>query len=321
MHAEPKVSIIITTYNRPVYLKRAILSAQKQTYSNIEIIVVDDNNPRTLPRKETELLVSELNFTNLYYVRHESNKGANEARNTGLKHSKGDFVAFLDDDDEYLPNNISEKVKAASQFFNNNQGILIFSDYQVIGDELLNNSKWNIKIKNELYFPGLNHIYSGNFIGSMSFILVDKKSLLKIGGFDEALKSSQDWDLYIRLSQNNINFVGINKPLVRYHVQNDIQRITSNNDARIEGYLMLLSKNEKRLKTLPNEIRRQFHSYLFRRISDISLKHGYRFYYKAITQNKHNTRDIIYILLDLVIPIIKKTPYLNLLFRKLKTCR
>ena len=86
MNNYPLVSIVIPTYSRPLYLKRCIESVLNQTYSNIEIFVVDDNNPDTEFRRDTEKIMSEyLNHKNVTYLQHECNKNGSAARNTGWK--------------------------------------------------------------------------------------------------------------------------------------------------------------------------------------------------------------------------------------------
>ena len=98
------VSVIIPTYKRPDSLDRAINSVLGQTYPYVEVIVVDDNNPDTEGRRQTEAkMASFADNLRVKYVKHEQNKNGAAARNSGAKASTGDFIAFLDDDDEFLP--------------------------------------------------------------------------------------------------------------------------------------------------------------------------------------------------------------------------
>ena len=106
----PLVSVIIPTYNRPTYLRRCLESVLNQTYKNIEIFVVDDNNPETEARIETEKIMNEyVNGKNVTYLKHNFNKNGSAARNTGWKHSSGKYITFLDDDYE-----IDEKQKSVA---------------------------------------------------------------------------------------------------------------------------------------------------------------------------------------------------------------
>ena len=101
------VSVIITTYKRDIkYIKEAIDSVLNQTYRPIEVIVIDDNGKGTDYQKRTELLC--LQYKNIIYSPNESNMGAQVSRNNGIILSKGNFLAFLDDDDEFYPEKIEK---------------------------------------------------------------------------------------------------------------------------------------------------------------------------------------------------------------------
>ena len=95
-----KVSVIIPTFKRPGELGRAINSVLAQTYSNIEVVVVDDNNDGDEFRKETELFMKRFESNDrVKYIKHTKNQNGSAARNTGIANSDGEFIAFLDDDD------------------------------------------------------------------------------------------------------------------------------------------------------------------------------------------------------------------------------
>jgi len=106
------VSIIIPTYKRSEYIERTIESVLKQSYKNIEIIIVDDNNPETYYREETEKIMKKYRkYKNIKYIKHEKNMNGCAARNTGLEHANGKYICFLDDDDIIYPNKIKEQVE------------------------------------------------------------------------------------------------------------------------------------------------------------------------------------------------------------------
>lgn len=107
------VSVIIPTYSRPKFIVRTIDSVLNQTYSPIEIIVVDDNGLGTLCQIETEkILASYINENKIKYIPHEINKNGSAARNTGIKASHGEYVTLMDDDDEMMLNKIEKQVAA-----------------------------------------------------------------------------------------------------------------------------------------------------------------------------------------------------------------
>lgn len=105
------VSIIIPTYKNRGNLKSAIISALMQDYDDLEIIVVDDNNPISVERQDTERVMEEFESAQkVIYLRHPENKNGAAARNTGIKASKGEYIAFLDDDDLFLYGKIKKQV-------------------------------------------------------------------------------------------------------------------------------------------------------------------------------------------------------------------
>ncbi|GAH83893.1 unnamed protein product, partial [marine sediment metagenome] len=107
------VSVIIPTYNRADMVGRAIQSVINQTYQDFEIIIIDDastDNTREVAREFQE------REKRIKYFKHEINKGGGAARNTGIKNSKGEYIAFLDSDDEWYP----EKLEKQIEIFNKN---------------------------------------------------------------------------------------------------------------------------------------------------------------------------------------------------------
>lgn len=188
------VSVIIPTYNRPTFLRRAINSVLNQTYKDVEIIVVDDNNPGTNARKETEKIMSIYhNVPNVHYVKHTSNKNGSAARNTGIRTSKGKYIAFLDDDDEFFPNKIAAQVgrlKRLSQDY-----VCCYSRFQTKrGDKVMTYSR-------EMREGALltDALMRNLMICAGSNLLVTRDAVMQIGGFDESFKRNQDLEFLVRL--------------------------------------------------------------------------------------------------------------------------
>ncbi|MCW3805814.1 glycosyltransferase family 2 protein [Plebeiibacterium marinum] len=265
------VSVIITTYQRPVFLERAIRSILNQTYPEIELIVVDDNDQDSEARQLTESLIKK--YPDIIYVKHPENKGANAARNSGIRIAKGEYIAFLDDDDEFLGTKIAKQVEVAKKH-KSKKGVLIFTSYNVIGNPSLQKSRWANKFKSKLFFPEDNFIYTGNYIGSNSFILVDKQSLEQVNCYDENLQSSQDWDLYIRLNNYGVKFVGINEDLVNYYSDHSEFRITANKDKRLSGFFAISRKYKNEIEDLDKDLKFRHYNYLYRRVISIDLRSG-----------------------------------------------
>ncbi|WP_134703814.1 glycosyltransferase family 2 protein [Ammoniphilus sp. YIM 78166] len=112
-HNSPKVSIIVATYRRKETLKRALQSLITQTYSNFEIIVVDDNADAEWNTEIDKIVNSMKNLDNfeIIYTQNKNNKGSAETRNIGIKLATGEYVTFLDDDDIYLPDKVKKQVE------------------------------------------------------------------------------------------------------------------------------------------------------------------------------------------------------------------
>src|SRR5699024_2755734 len=128
------VSVIIPTYGLPDTLEDSVKSVLMQDYSQIEVFVVDDNDPNSEERNKTEILMDNLlkQDTRLQYLKHEKNKNGSAARNTGFRQSTGKFVCFLDNDDVFLQG----KIKAQIQFLQeNNEFDAVYCGYRVNGED------------------------------------------------------------------------------------------------------------------------------------------------------------------------------------------
>lgn len=189
-----KVSVIIPTYKRPEKLPRAIDSVLGQTYPNVEVIVVDDNNPDTEGRRETEaIMASYENNPRVIYLKHETNKNGSAARNTGARYSNAEYLAFLDDDDEFFKEKIASQV-ARLQSLPDDYGCC----YSTFCSE-----------KDGKRGPMSKECREGDLcevvltrqimIGAGSNLLVKKSFFDQIGGFDETFKRSQDVEFLVRL--------------------------------------------------------------------------------------------------------------------------
>jgi len=123
------VSVIIPTYNRKALLDIAINSVLNQTYQNFEIIIVDDNS-----NDGTDNYINKINHDNIQYIKNKETMYAPKSRNIGISHSKGDLIAFLDDDDEWYPDKLEKQVKL---FLDSDVGLvyggidLFFEDYKL----------------------------------------------------------------------------------------------------------------------------------------------------------------------------------------------
>lgn len=211
------ISVIIPTHNRSESLKKSIESVLNQTYKNIELIIVSDGST-----DNTEQVVKEFqkfyNFIKLISV--IPNKGANNARNEGIRLAKGSYIAFLDDDDEWLPSKLENQIKI---FDENSEVGLVYSGINVIYEE----EKIQYNATGGTVGDLSTDILLTNVIGSTSSVMVKKEVLNKSGLFDTELPAAQDYDLWIRICQNTkVGYV--KEPGVNYYNNLNGNQISSN---------------------------------------------------------------------------------------------
>lgn len=188
------VSVIIPTYKRSENLSSAIDSVIEQTYDNIEILVVDDNDPTTEYRSVTEALVSQLakRDQRIKYIKHPKNLNGAAARNTGMLEAKGDYICLLDDDDVYLPNKIEDCLKELQKSDSKIGG--------VYGGFLGWNSKSNDLDRyksGDLTYDLLTLQYKNHYLHTNT-ALYKRSALLAINGFDDSFQRHQDLELNLR---------------------------------------------------------------------------------------------------------------------------
>ena len=239
------ISVIIPTYNRSQLLRRAINSVLAQRDVDIEVIVVNDN----IEDKSVLNIISELNDNRIRYSPNLRTKGGNGARNTGIILSRGRFIAFLDDDDEWMPDKLKLQMECLDKPNAEYGGV--YCGYVI---EL--HGKWMIKNahkKGDLSYDFL----TGNFEFGASSTLVFRKDVLdKIGLLDETLLRNQDCELLIRFFRH-YKLGCVCDVLVRVHGHNHPQ----NSHLYETSKLMYLDKIEESIRAQP--LKKQQHIYAF----------------------------------------------------------
>lgn len=218
------VSAVITTRNRLEYLKRAIDSVFSQTYTNIECIVVSDAS--TDGTDDYCKSRSDIRFIS---IPQNESRGGNYARNLGIKASKGKFVAFLDDDDAWLPSKTEKQLALMEEKKCDCVYCLRMAEYVKNGTvQLRKMESLRHKLEGDLSKKIFRH-----WIASTSCLMVKKQLLDDIGGFDENLFKIQEFELMIRIAQLTPIYYYHSEPLILYtsnkydpnRITNDPERI------------------------------------------------------------------------------------------------
>ncbi|MBW4642865.1 MAG: glycosyltransferase family 2 protein [Goleter apudmare HA4340-LM2] len=184
----PKVSVIIPTYNRSHLLERAINSVLNQTYTDYELIVVDDAST------DVTLDVLPTKHPSIQFVTLLKNRGAAGARNEGINIARGSFVAFLDSDDEWLPNYLATQM----QYIESNSNIVMAFCGCI--HQMQDGKIEKFSCKPWLPYPNLTyHLLAENFILTTSIVVLKIAALNKVGYFNENLKIGEDKELFLRL--------------------------------------------------------------------------------------------------------------------------
>jgi glycosyltransferase involved in cell wall biosynthesis len=228
----PLVTIVIPTHNRAGLLMRALRSALGQTYAPVEVVVVDDGSGDETPRLFERL---DRERDNLRYVRHETPQGAGAARNRGFREARGEYVALLDDDDEFTP----DRIEALMGCFGANPNwSFVCSDYLSIRRNGTRRSRKPGRIP-------LRKILWMNYAGQS--VLARREHLLAIGGFDESLTAAQDYDTFTRLVEAYGDAYRLGRALYLYHQEHDAPRITSTFSKKLRGYYDYYCKHRRHM--------------------------------------------------------------------------
>lgn len=182
------VTVIIPTHNRANYLAEAINSVLGQTYKNYEIIVADDGSTDS-----TSEIIKQFGDKIRYF--YQQNRGPSAARNTGIKNARGDLVAFIDSDDLWLPDKLSQQV----QLFDKNHRLGLVSSAYYSCDSNLNVTR----VIKEDKLTDKKHILKKLFIRNIfptPTVLVKKECFEKVGLFNESYGFAEDWEMWVRIA-------------------------------------------------------------------------------------------------------------------------
>ncbi len=206
-----KVSVIIPTFNRAKLLIEAIESVLAQKYRNYEIIVVDDGSTD----ETREVLIPYLAEQRIRYI-FQKNKKQASARNTGIRNSKGEYIAFLDSDDLWLSDKLELQVHALEE--NPEAGMVYCNQYLI---ELEADKEERIKYQKGMLKSGwiFKDLLLRKFYCSTPTLLIRRAVLDKVGLFDESLEDAlEDWEFTLRISRD-YQVIAIDEPLIKRRIQ------------------------------------------------------------------------------------------------------
>ncbi|MBW4574226.1 MAG: glycosyltransferase [Aphanothece sp. CMT-3BRIN-NPC111] len=203
----PSVSVIITTYQRASLVTQAIKSVLAQSYKDYEIIVVNDGS--------TDNTAEVLNkFQDKIKIIHQNNKGLSFARNIAIQNSQGQYIAFLDDDDVWLPTKLEKQIALLEA---NNKIGLIYSDMSYFDEKEIFPETTAKKRPLPLARISWMLFPYPNLTPRPSSVVVRRETLDEIGLFDESLTACEDYDLWLRISEKWLVYY-LDEPLTMYRL-------------------------------------------------------------------------------------------------------
>ncbi|HKQ99583.1 MAG TPA: glycosyltransferase family A protein, partial [Pyrinomonadaceae bacterium] len=243
--ALPVVSVVMPAYNVAPYIRETLDSVFAQTFKEFEVIIVNDGSPDTA-ELEREL---QPYLNRVRYIKQE-NRGAGAARNEGVRAARGEFVAFLDADDLWLPDYLSEQLK----FLSERECDLVCADALHFGDSPLAGRTYmeafmeKAPPAGEVTFLGL---VSAEQSLITSGVLARREPVLEVGLFDESLRNSQDFDLWLRLARHGARLAYQRRVLVHYRFhENSLSGDEVNRNTR---QLRVYDKIENSFDLTPDE--------------------------------------------------------------------
>lgn len=234
-----KFSVVIPAYNRSKVVLRAINSVLNQTFQDFEIIVVDDGS-----EDETKEVVTSIRDERIKYV-WQKNQGATIARNTGILHSSGLYVSFLDSDDAWHRNMLEKQSQA---YMNDPEVGCVYTDVQVVESD---GKKHHFSKPLGACDNSYKAILAQGYMAPTSVVSGKRDLLIEVGMFDKDLPASQDDDMCFKLAKySKVAFIP--EEMADMYV-GQINRISVNSDKVARGWWMLWNKYEKDVVSLCGE--------------------------------------------------------------------
>lgn len=210
------VSVIMPAYNASNYIVEAIASVVAQTYSDWELIIVDDGSTDNTAQKAHSWLEQDSRIQ--YYYQENGKQG--KARNLGISKSKGEYIAFLDADDIWMP----EKLEIQIQEIKENNVDLVFSDSYVFNNDNVSDRSRKMNTMHQIFKEeeALKLFLEGNRIPMLT-VFVKKEKIIFVNGFTEKkeIPAAEDYHLWLKLIMSGCCFYGSDKILASYRVHSE----------------------------------------------------------------------------------------------------
>lgn len=187
-----RVSIVITTYKRPQFLRQAIESVLEQTFRDFELIIVNDDPEGD----DAEKIVLSYRDPRIVYIKNKKNIGGAKSLNKGLKIAKGDYIAILDDDDVWLS---QDKLEKQVKFLDENPEYIIVGTSSIEVDKETGKEVW--RYTGEFGTENVENYLLLKVPFAHSSILCQKDIMLRVGGYTEDLVWGKDIDLYLKIAK------------------------------------------------------------------------------------------------------------------------
>lgn len=278
IHTYPLVSVIIPCYNHGKYLAESVGSVLEQDYPAVEILLVDDGSTDNT-RQEAE------KFGDVNYI-YQHNQGLSAARNTGLLHSKGDMLVFLDADDWLLPNAISTNIG----YLQANPAAAFVSGAH---DKVFIDKQQVIEVSCEITQNHYTHLLQGNYIGMHAAVMYRRRVFDEFA-FDTSLRSCEDYDLYLKIARKYPVMHHREKiAAYRLHTTN----MSGNIPFMLKNVLAVLDRQQNKLKTAQEKQ---------------AFRHGHAvwkdYYGKELYQKMHSGTGPVS--REMLVTLLKYKPYL-----------
>ena len=227
----PTVTVVVPTRNRSARLAAAVASIEKQTFDDIEIVVVDDGSEDDTPDVLEKIAAAD---ARVRVIRLATPAGAPVARNRGLEEGRGKFVAFLDDDDRWLPTKLERQV---AHLRSHPDTVLVGCHHRIVTD----GGGPGLDFRGPTDFAPEDLLWS-NLLGTLSNAVVAPDRMDQLVRFDPAFPAYQDWDFYLEC--NRLGPVAIvPEVLCEYVVHDEPDRLTNQLPKRLAGHELLLRRH------------------------------------------------------------------------------